>query len=333
MMPPDKISTNTKVGVVVIGRNEGERLKICLESVIECAAAVVYVDSGSTDNSLELANKLGIGIVELDITIPFTAARARNEGFNKLYKDNPDLNYIQFVDGDCEIRENWVQQAAEFLEKNSNVAVVCGRRRERFPDNSIYNSLCDIEWNTVIGEAKACGGDALMRASVFQQVSGFDSNVIAGEEPELCVRIRQEGWKIWRLELEMTLHDADIRYFSQWWKRNVRAGYAYSLGAAMHGKDPELHRIREVKRIRLWSLYIPITILAASLLNTYYLLGFLIYPVQVIRVKIKNAHVYKHGWLYALFVTLGKFPEMQGQLKFMFNRLMNKKSSIIEYKG
>lgn len=321
------------IGSVVIGRNEADRLNACLKSLLCDTSKVIYVDSDSTDNSVQLALELGVDVVKLDISIPFTAARARNEGFIRLLELYPNLSFIQFVDGDCEVVSGWLKQANEYLNEHRDIAIVCGRRRERYPDASIYNTLCDIEWNSSIGDAKACGGDALMRINALQEVSGFNPEVIAGEEPELCVRIRQKGWKVWRLDLEMTLHDANIKFFKQWWRRNVRAGYAYALGASMHGKAPEFHRVRETKRIWLWGFWLPISIVLLSLLNSIYLSLFLLYPVQVARIKYKNTHIIKHAWSYAFFVTIGKFPEMQGQLKFLLDRLLRKKSSIIEYKG
>ena len=320
------------IGVVVIGRNEGERLTICLESVIGNISKVVYVDSGSTDDSVMVAKKLGVDVVNLDISIPFTAARARNEGFNRLRELYSDLSFVQFVDGDCEVVGGWLTQSAEYLTQHSDVAVVCGRRRERYPNISIYNMLCDIEWNTPIGEAKACGGDALMRINALQQVSGFNPEMIAGEEPELCVRIRQQGWKVWRLDAEMTFHDANITRFGQWWKRNVRGGYAYALGADMHGASPERHWVRETNRIRLWGLYIPLVILLATMINTAFLIGFVVYPLQVVRIALANRQTVNANWIYALFVTLGKFPEMLGQIKYFLQRLRLKKIQIIEYK-
>ena len=324
---------NIKTGVVVIGRNEGERLRTCLKSVVGKANKVIYVDSGSTDDSVATARALGVDIVNLDTTVPFTAARARNEGFTRLCEIEPLLSYVQFVDGDCEVADGWLEQAAAYLTQNSDVAVVSGRRRERYPEASIFNMMCDIEWDTPVGEVKACGGDALMRVDVFQQVSGFNPDVIAGEESELCVRIRQNGWKIWRLDLEMTLHDANITRLTQWWKRNVRSGYAYALGAAMHGSPPEFHRIHNTRRIWFWGLWLPVAIILSGIVNPLFFIFLFIYPVRVARIKYKNTHIVKHDWLYAFFVTLGKFPETQGQLKFLFNRLMKKQSSIIEYKS
>jgi glycosyltransferase involved in cell wall biosynthesis len=198
------------IGVVVIGRNEGERLRKCLASVARQTGKVVYVDSGSTDNSVEIAESLGAVVVNLDMMRPFTAARARNEGFMRLREAAPDLAYVQFVDGDCEILPGWLEEAALFLDEHPDVAAVCGRLRERFPERSVYNMLCDIEWNTPVGEAKACGGNAMLRADALSQAGKYREDLIAGEEPELCVRLRASGWKIWRLAAEMALHDADM---------------------------------------------------------------------------------------------------------------------------
>lgn len=320
------------IGAVVIGRNEGERLRVCLHSILRYTNKVIYVDSGSTDGSVSLVRKLGIDVVNLDTSVPFTAARARNEGFTRLREQVSDLSYVQFVDGDCEVAGGWITQAAEYLTQHTDVAVVCGRRRERYPNVSIYNMLCDIEWDTPIGEAKACGGDALIRSSVFEQVAGFNPDLIAGEEPELCVRIRQLGWKVWRIDAEMTLHDANMTHFGQWWKRSIRGGYAYALGADMHGGKPERHWVSETNRIRLWGLYIPASLFFFGLVNHLFFYGLLIYPLQVIRLALKFNNRVSANWRYAFFLTVGKFPEAQGQIKYIWDKIMKTRSKIIEYK-
>ena len=156
-------------GAVVIGRNEGERLIACLQSLMNKVNHIVYVDSGSQDGSVEKALEMGVDIVNLDMTKHFTAARARNAGFENLLQSYPDLTYVQFVDGDCQVDENWISHALAFLNKNTAVAIACGRRKELHPEASIYNQFCDIEWNTPIGEAKSCGGDALIKAEVLKK--------------------------------------------------------------------------------------------------------------------------------------------------------------------
>jgi GT2 family glycosyltransferase len=323
----------TRLGVVIIGRNEGERLVRCLDSLRISVIQLVYVDSGSTDGSVNAAQRAGANIVALDMTVPFTAARARNEGFERMRMLFPLTEYVQFVDGDCEVAPNWLNGAVRFLDANPLVAAVCGRRRERFPEKSIYNMLCDMEWDTPIGEAKACGGDVLMRVSAFENVHGFRPDLIAGEEPELCVRMRAAGWRIWRLEEEMTLHDAAITRFGQWWRRTRRCGYAYAEGAHLHGEPPERHRVNESRRVWIWGLIIPaLTIFLVLIFGSLGMTVLLIYPLQFIRLALRDGQRGKKNWWHALFLVLGKFPEVAGQLSYVYNRLTGKAAHLIEYK-
>ena len=322
--------TSRLIGVVVIGRNEGDRLRRCLTSVVGVAGTVVYVDSGSTDSSVAMARSMGVEVVELDMTVPFTAARARNEGFARLGKGT---EYVQFVDGDCEVVDGWLAAASAFLDAHMEIAVVSGRRRERFPERSIYNLLCDMEWDAQVGVSKACGGDAMMRTDSFAAAGGYRADLIAGEEPELCVRLRASGWKIWRVGNEMTLHDAAITHFGQWWKRTMRGGFAFAEGAYIHGASPERHRVRESLRTWLWAGLIPIISIAVTgTAGSPGLLILLAYPLQVVRLACMRDFHQGRSWLLAFFMTLGKFPEMQGQLEFFVRKFISGKSTLIEYK-
>jgi len=327
----------SEIGVVVIGRNEGDRLKTCLNSLVGQVAAIVYVDSGSSDGSVEFAQSLGVAVVNLDLSIPFTAARARNAGFTYLTQHYPQVDLVQFVDGDCEVVSDWLPCAQAELVQNPELAVVCGRRRERFPDASIYNQLCDIEWDTPVGDAKACGGDALMRVEAVRQVQGFNPNLIAGEEPELCVRLRQQGWKIRRINAEMTLHDAQMMHFSQWWKRTQRAGHAFAEGAWLHGHPPERHWVKESQSIWLWGAIIPlVAIFMAPFtfgLSLLLLLGYPILGHKIYRYGRDRGLSSRSARLYALFCVLGKFPNLVGQIQFHRNRLLGQRSRLIEYKA
>lgn len=321
------------VGVVVIGRNEGGRLKKSLESLVEIPGRVVYVDSDSTDGSIESARSMGVEVFGLDMRIPFTAARARNEGFRRLRDLVPDLAYVQFVDGDCEVVCGWLEKAALFLDDHEGVAAVCGRLRERYPERSIYNMLCDIEWDTPVGEARACGGIAMMRVDAFESVQGYRADLIAGEEPELCVRLRAAGWQVWRLGDEMALHDAAMLRFGQWWTRTLRGGYAFAQGADLHGKPPERHCVRESRSIWFWGLGIPVAVLGlAPWMGVWALVLFLIYPLQIVRLAVRGGRSARENWWRAGFLVLGKFPEMFGQIKYLFHRHRGGQSRLIEYK-
>lgn len=312
------------ISAVVIGRNEGARLLACLKSLKPQVQRLIYVDSGSSDDSVAAARALGAEVVALDMSQPFTAARARNAGLDQLADEG---GLVQLVDGDCTVDPTWIAQASAFLQQHPKVAVTCGRRRERFPEASIYNQLCDREWNTPIGEAKACGGDALMRLDALRAVTGYRADLIAGEEPEMCLRLRQAGWTIWRLDAEMTQHDAQMLRFGQWWKRSRRAGHAFAEGAALHGAPPERHWVRETRRAVIWGGFLPLLLLiAAVVFSPWALIGGLIYPVQWLRLSRRM------GLFPGLFSVLGKFAECAGVAEYWWNRLQGKNRGILEYK-
>lgn len=322
-----------RIGIVAIGRNEGERLRRCLQSAMAPSRRVVYVDSGSTDGSVAMAEAAGATVHALDMARPFTAARARNEGVLTLRTLDPALEYIQFVDGDCELAPGWIGAATAFLDANPDVAAVCGRRRERFPERSVYNQLCDFEWNTPVGEARACGGDVLMRAAALQQVVGYRDDLIAGEEPELCVRLRAKGWRIWRLGAEMTLHDAAMTRFRQWWLRCMRGGFAYAEGVRLHGAPPERHWVKEWRSAWAWGAVLPaFAALVAFLWGSAGLWVLAIYPLQIARLAAQLSGTRQQRWIRALFLVLGKFPEAVGQTKSLLLHARRQRAVLIEYK-
>lgn len=324
-----------KLGAIVIGRNEGDRFRRCLDSLLGKAAPIVYVDSGSTDGSIEYASEHGADVLALDASVPFTAARARNAGFDRIKELGPDVERVMFVDGDCEVDAEWLPRAERYLDEHEDYAAVCGRRRERYPGATVYNYLCDVEWDTPVGDAKSCGGDAMMRAEAFAAVRGFNPGLIAGEEPELCVRLRGAGWKIRRIDQEMTLHDADVTRFSQWWTRMRRGGHAYAEGAAMHGAPPERHWVRESRRAVMWGLVLPILAIAASPFSKGLSLALLLlYPLNLVRIARRLSRAGEpRPWTVATFLVLSKFPEGQGWLRYQTGRLTGSRSKLIEYKA
>lgn len=323
------------VGAVAIGRNEGARLVRCLETLLSRSTSVVYVDSSSSDGSAERAKGLGAEVVALSLDTPFTAGRARNEGFRHLVGLHPDLRYVQFVDGDCEIAPGWLEYAVDFLNNNPAVAIVCGRRKERHPAASIYNQICDIEWDTPVGETQSSGGDFLARASVFRDVGGFTDDLIAGEEPEMCYRMRKVGWRIYRADKLMTLHDAAMTRFGQWVKRSSRAGYAYAARAALHWRDGNKYCFRENARIAIWAFGIPLAlILFTAFVSPWFLLLLLAYPLHFWRVArfFRRQKPDSPTLAYSFFVVLGKWPEFYGQMLFVMRWLRGQEQRIIEYK-
>lgn len=316
-----------RIGIVVIGRNEGARLIKCLYSVLKAKVPVVYVDSQSSDNSVAEAEELNITTVILNLTKPLSAARARNEGFGKLIQDYPDIQYVHFIDADCELADNWLSSAVSALDKQEKVAVVCGRLHEKYRNKSIYMRLCDMDWYRKPGLIDACGGIATYRRGVFDQLGGFNATLIAGEEPEFCMRIRKNGWNILCLAEAMGTHDSSMVHFSQWWRRCVKVGFGYKSGIEWNGWA------KQYKSTIVWGGFMPTAILLNLLWSNYSLLILMLYPIQVIRIFLKNKNLSVYdNFIYSLFCVLAKFPQMQGVLKFYLNRIIKRKQVIIEYK-
>jgi GT2 family glycosyltransferase len=319
--------------IVIIGRNEGPRLVQCLQSLGQIAAPVIYVDSGSTDGSADLARKWGAEVIALNQG-PYSAARSRNAGFQYAAHTQMAPRFIQFLDGDCELDPRWLESACTALDAGPDTALVFGSLRERHPGRSIYNLFCDLEWRGDPGETESSGGIFMARAAAFQAAGGFNSYIIAGEEPDLCYRLRQAGWKILRIDAEMGTHDAGIHHFSQWWRRCLRSGHAYAEAATLYKKNEGYWR-RETRSVCFWGMFLPAAIIAGAAFNIFAAILAAAYPVLAARIyhtARRRAFTRKESILYSALCTLAKFPQACGILYFHILRLRGKRTSIIEYK-
>jgi glycosyltransferase involved in cell wall biosynthesis len=318
----------TPVDVVLIGRNEGARLIAALESLRGTARQVVYVDSGSSDGSVAEAEARGATVVRLDMTRPFTAARARNAGFDAL--EDPQI--VMFIDGDCTLVPGWLEAGRGFLDANPGVGMVTGWRSEIHRDASVYNQLCDWEWRRPAGRILACGGDMMVRATLWRAVGGMNPQVIAGEDDEVCCRFREAGWALHRLPVEMTRHDAAMLRFGQWWARAVRTGHAFGQ---VHGLHPDYFD-GEVNRVLLYGLALPaIFLLGLATTPWVSLLAPLGYGANYLRTArglrrqgLPPREVRSH----AALITLSKIPNMIGLARYHLRRLRGASMRIIEYK-
>lgn len=336
------------VAVVAIGRNEGERLGRCLASLQPEGVPVVYVDSGSTDGSVARARAAGVDVVELDPARPFSAARARNEGFDRATDGRPGIAYVMFVDGDCEVADGWLARARAELEARPDLAAVCGRRRELHPERSAYNRLADLEWDTPVGLADSCGGDAMFRAADFRAVGGFDPTAKAGEEPELCQRLRRAGRKIARVDAEMTRHDLNMTRFSEWWRRQTRVGYH---GLDVERRFPPADTARAslfgpgLRRARIWGIGWPLAVAAAAAIG-WWAGGSAIAALAVAcGIGVLGLQAARLAWkvrrrvarpadaaLHGVLMVVEKWANLAGQCRYVLDRGLGRGSRLIEYK-
>lgn len=290
----------------------------------------VYVDSQSTDGSLNEAEKRRVRAVILDDSAPINASRARNTGFDVLMKENPGLEYVHFIDADCELDTGWLQHAIAALESSNALAMVCGRLHEKYKYKNTYTRLCDMDWYIQPGDIAACGGIFTMRAAIFSEMKGFDESLIAGADPELCFRVREAKYKITCLPVDMGTHDSNMEFFAQNWKRSVKTGYAYVSRVSLGEKSqPVISAI-------IWGAAIPMIILLCVYIDIKFFLLTSIYPAQVFRIYLKSKKLpfpFYSKVLYSIFCVLGKFSEMIGVMKFVFNAAMKRDQKIIEYKA
>ncbi len=329
---------NALCGFVSIGRNEGDRLKVGLRAIKHLCpeSPVVYVDSGSDDSSVAFAQSLGIHTVELDLSIPFTAARARNAGFKVLMSIAPDLEFVQFMDGDCELLPGWIEAATATLKQDQKNGIVSGRRSERYPDATIYNQLIDIEWNTAVGEALAVLGDMCVKVEIFKSIQGFNESIISAEDDDFCIRARRADYKVFRIDADMSKHDANITRLSQWYKRSKRGGHGYANIFHLHGSDPDRYFRRELKSVLFWGGAVPVGFLLFLFIwppmALLILVGYMSFVAKtVLRLK-RNGYPLRVALAYGLLIFSGKIPELMGMFHYLKNYFLSRNHELIEYK-
>ncbi len=306
------------IGLVVIGRNEGPRLERALRSGLDAGLPVVYADSASTDGSPERAEALGAAVVRLDPARPFGAARGRHEAFARLHALHPGLEAVQFLDGDCELQPGWLATGLAALRADPKLGGVWGDRTERAPGSTVFHEQLELEWRVPDGPAAWFCGDALLRPAAYVASGGFDPALVSGEESDLCVRLKREGWSLLKIAAPMSRHEAGTFGLSQWWRRAQRTGTSYAVASARHGGLRSSYRSRKIVRILLWAGLVPVLALAGAPLTggaSLLLLG--VYPVLYQRARREGRGQGLSGrrqHVYALFTVLNRFPQLLGVL-------------------
>ena len=328
----------TQIGAVIIGRNEGQRLAECLKSVHDQTLRLVYVDSGSTDGSAIEAKSNGYDAIILEQG-PYTAARGRQTGFDFLLEKYPDITYVFFIDGDCLLEEKFIIAASKYLDNNPNTAAVCGRRKEQRCDQSFYSRLIDIDWAIPPGEVPYFGGESLIRVNILKQAGGWDVNLIAGEEPDLCFRLRQQGHTIWRLPDPMTKHDIAMTSFTQYFRRSIRSGYAYAQVGYRHRNENSKPWLKMSLSTLAYGLALPIVFTVTLIfMSTLWPATILLSLVYLRLIFSMTRYVSKRGYPFGLSLAytianiICKTAGAWGVLRYIIHHLTQKQATIIEYK-
>jgi glycosyltransferase involved in cell wall biosynthesis len=334
------MAESATLSVVVIGRNETGRLTACLESIRAAKnmpepLELIYVDSNSTDDSVERAGAFGAKVIALSAG-KLSAARARNAGWRAA-----TAPFILFLDGDTVLHPDFVQRAMKGFD-DQRIAVIWGHRRESRTKASAYNRILDLDWIYPPGFAEFCGGDAIMRRSALEQVNGFNADLIAGEEPDLCRRMRAEGNLIFHIDAPMTSHDLAILHFNQYWRRAVRSGYAYAEVADRYRGTPDPLWNKESRgNLLRGSLYtlIALGVLAASVLLQSWIplfigaLGGAALAIRTALLSRWKGAAWNTLLLYGIHSHVQHVPILQGQILYLWGRWRRHDRGLIEYKS
>jgi len=329
------------ISVVIIGRNEGQRLARCLESIRlmrgfeSQSIEIIYVDSASKDGSPELAAIYGAEVIVVHAERP-TAALGRNAGWRAAKAE-----FILFLDGDTVLHPDFVKVALEPILQDASIVAVWGHRREIRPEVSIYNRILDLDWVYAPGITEFCGGDVLIRRHALVDVGGYDSELIAGEEPEMCRRMRALGYRILHIDHPMTGHDLQMTRWSQYWKRATRAGHAFAeISRRFRDSDDpawNAERKRNLFRGIFWVASFTIAV-AASVLS-FNILPFALWIALLLALSLRSA--WKSRWksrnvvtllLYGVHSHLQQIPICIGQLQFALDQRRGNRRALIEYK-
>jgi cellulose synthase/poly-beta-1,6-N-acetylglucosamine synthase-like glycosyltransferase len=342
MSQNDESSPLPAIAAVIIGRNEGERLRVCLSSVLAMnypreLIEVIYVDSSSTDSSVELARSLGVKTIVLDG--PTTAARGRNAGWTQT-----EAPFVLFLDGDTILHPDFVASAISHFadpKHTEPLAGVYGNRRETRTADSIYNAIFDLDWNAGTGYSLFFGGDALVRREALAAVGGYNPLLIAGEEPDLCRRMRGLGYRILHIDEPMTLHDLAMFKFSQYWRRSVRTGYAYAEISNKYAKtdDPlwSAESRSNITRGVFWwwgpifAIVLSVLVHSVAPFALFLVAAFILIARTAAKVSRKTNSL-KLLLAYSLHSHLQQVPILFGQIRYQKQRRRGGNAAIIEYK-
>jgi glycosyltransferase involved in cell wall biosynthesis len=327
------------LSIVVIGRNEGQRLTRCLESVaalrgIFGKTQIIYVDSASTDESPAIARAFDAEVIVLKAENS-TAARGRNAGWR-----SARAPLVLFLDGDTILNEDFPRLALEAIAYDSTIAAVWGHRRELHPEHSLYNRVLDLDWIYAPGYTEYCGGDVLIRRCALEQVDGFDPTLIAGEEPELCRRLRHRGYRVLHIDSPMTRHDLNITCFSQYWRRALRAGHAYAEIASRFQASSDPMWLSESKRNLIRAGFWIASLVACAAFAGFSPIPLMLWFGLLMGLSCRSA--WKARWkapmqpallfLFGLHSQIQQIPIFIGQLRFAWNRRAGRQRHLIEYK-
>lgn len=197
------------ISVIVIGRNEGERLAACLDSAHTALRSLlhelIYVDSRSTDDSLQIAAAHGARCFLLEET-DTTAGLGRYVGTQEARGE-----YLLFLDGDMQLQPGFVERAMTAMASRGYDGV-CGIREDVYMQGGRIVSRCENYFGCTRERiAPEFGGAIFLRADALARCGGWSPDTIACEEAELHARLLSADCRVGELPVPMIVHTDAVR--------------------------------------------------------------------------------------------------------------------------
>jgi len=329
-----------RIDCVVIGVNAAKTLKPCLKSIKNCnypqdLITIIYVDGGSHDNSIAIAESLpDIQVIGLNLKHP-TPGLGRNAGWRI-----SSAPFVQFLDSDTLLDPDWLMTGVKAFQ--SDIAAVMGYRLEMDQTRSVFNWIANLEWNSKPGDTESFGGDVIVRREILEETDGYDEVLVGGEDPELSRRIRLKGWRIRQMDANMTYHDLAMTRIKQYWQRAYRSGYGFAAVIDRFSHTPTPFWKKEFRRILvrgggflsltsialICALIKPFPPYGAMVALGLLLIGLLLllFP-RLFRVKYfrdDKKISYEQARVYAWHCSLVVIPDFLGVVRYYFGKICHR---------
>ena len=190
------------ISFIVVGKNEGWKLKLCFDSIRKVVLLdqiknyeVIYVDSRSSDDSVALAKTYPKTRVFL-VTGECNAGVGRNVGAKLAAGE-----ILFFVDGDMELQPNFLKRVLCDDEKGLVYPFISGLHLD-----IVYNSQWIMQYTHLQKHPKdvteyyqqITGGLFMVERKYWEELGGIDTRLRANEDYDFGLRMSERSIKLCR---------------------------------------------------------------------------------------------------------------------------------------